>query len=112
MELDRSGFADLMTALGIERLRDRIDLIDRHIVRLLARRQDLALEIGVAKMRQGMPVQIPARERRLLADIEDEAAHWGVDVGHARALFSLVLAESRRLQHELRDEGVEPAAGE
>jgi 3-deoxy-7-phosphoheptulonate synthase len=103
LELDRSAFAGLMAALGIERLRDRIDLIDRHIVRLLSRRQELALEIGMTKQRQGLPVQIPERERQLLTDIEGEAAAWGVDVGHARALFTLVLAESRRLQHEMRD---------
>jgi 3-deoxy-7-phosphoheptulonate synthase len=112
LELDRTSFADLMTALGIERLRDRIDLIDRHIVRLLSRRQDLALEIGVAKMLQGMPIQIPERERKLLSDLEDEAVHWGVDIGHVRALFTLVLAESRRLQHEMRDAEKDLLVGE
>ena len=55
-------------------------------------------------MRRGMPIQIPEREHRLLTDIENEATHWGVDAAHVRALFTLVLAESRRLQHEMRDE--------
>jgi 3-deoxy-7-phosphoheptulonate synthase/chorismate mutase-like protein len=101
-QLDLDGFVALMTALGINRLRTTIDQIDRQIVRLLSNRQELALEIGKVKAEQGLPIYIPDREAELLAIIEEEASRAGIDPGHVRALFQLVLAESRRLQQLLR----------
>ncbi|HEY7564674.1 MAG TPA: 3-deoxy-7-phosphoheptulonate synthase [Acidimicrobiia bacterium] len=101
-QLDPGAFLILMTALGIDRLRHRIDQIDRQIVRLLSRRQDLALEIGRAKAHRGLPIYIPDREAELLGVIEEEAGRAGIEPGHVRALFQLVLAESRRLQQILR----------
>lgn len=101
-QLGVAEFEDLMTALGISRVRRHIDQIDRQIVRLLARRQDLSVEISRVKQVRGLPVHIPERERQLLDVIRDEATHLGVEPGHAEALFELVLAESRRIQHELR----------
>lgn len=101
-QLGIGGFEDLMTALGISRVRRHIDQIDRQIVRLLARRQELSLEIGRVKQARGLPVHIPDREGELLEVVRDEAAHLGIDVDHVEALFEAVLAESRRLQHEMR----------
>jgi 3-deoxy-7-phosphoheptulonate synthase len=103
-QLDLDGFVNLMTSLGIHRLRTTIDLIDRQIVRLLSDRQDLALEIGKVKAEQGLPIYIPDRESELLEIIEEEAVRLGLDTGHVRALFQLVLAESRRLQQLLRSQ--------
>lgn len=101
-QLDLEGFVGLMTALGIHRMRTNIDQIDRQIVRLLSRRQHLAMAIGRTKADQGLPIYIPDRESELLAIIEEEAARAGIDPGHVRALFQLVLAESRRLQQLMR----------
>lgn len=103
-QIGLGAFEDLMTALGISRMRRHIDQIDRQIVRLLARRQALSLEIGKVKQARGLPVHIPDRENELLDVVKDEAAHLGVDIDHVEALFDLVLAESRRLQHEMRVE--------
>ncbi|HLT96105.1 MAG TPA: bifunctional 3-deoxy-7-phosphoheptulonate synthase/chorismate mutase [Acidimicrobiia bacterium] len=104
-------FEDLMTALGISRVRRHIDQIDRQIVRLLARRQELALEIGRVKLTRNLPVYIPDRESELLAVVRDEAEHLGVAVEHIEELFNLVLAESKRLQHEMRQmEAAAPAS--
>lgn len=101
-QMGLGGFEELMTALGISRVRRHIDQIDRQIVRLLARRQSLTQEIGRVKLARGLPVQIPGRESELLEVIRNEAVHLGVDARHVQALFELVLAESRRLQHEMR----------
>jgi 3-deoxy-7-phosphoheptulonate synthase len=101
-QLGIGGLEELMTALGISRVRRHIDQIDRQIVRLLARRQDLSLEIGRVKQARGLPVHIPDREGELLEIVCEEATHLGLDVNHVQALFEGVLAESRRLQHEMR----------
>lgn len=101
-QLGLEEFSALMVALGINRLRNRIDLIDREIVRLLARRQQLAVEIGKVKAERDMPVQIPSREQELLDIIREEAIHQGVDPDHAAELFEIVLEESRRMQRVMR----------
>ena len=101
-QLDLDSFVGLMVALGIHRLRSTIDQIDRQIVRLLSRRQDLAMEIGRTKAAQGLPIYIPDREAELLTIIEEEASRSGLDPGHVRSLFQLVLSESRRLQQLMR----------
>lgn len=101
-QLGLGSLEEMMTALGISRVRRHIDQIDRQIVRLLARRQSLSLEIGRVKQARGLPVHIPDRESELLDVVKEEAAHLGIEMGHIEALFELVLAESRRLQHEMR----------
>lgn len=101
-QLGVGAFEELMTALGISRVRRHIDQIDRQIVGLLARRQALSLEIGKVKAARGLPVHIPGRESELLEVVREEAAHLGLEVEHVNDLFEIVLAESRRLQHEMR----------
>ena len=106
VQMGIGSFEELMSALGISRARRHIDQVDRQIVRLLARRQGLSQEIGRVKQARGLPVQIPDREHELLAIVREEAAHLGVSAQHVEELFALVLAESRRLQHEQRNESV------
>lgn len=103
-QLDLDGFGLLMSSLGMRRMRAHVDMIDREIVRLLARRQELTLEIGRMKVARGLPVHIPDRESELLAVIREEADLHGVSPDHAQSLFEQVLAESRRLQEEMREE--------
>lgn len=103
-QLGFGPFSDLMVALGIHRMRTDIDQIDRQIVRLLGRRQDLSQRIGEVKHERGMPVQIPDREAELLDIIRKEAVHHGLEPEHVADLFGRVLSESRRLQHEMRAE--------
>ena len=61
-----------------------------------------SLEIGRVKQARGLPVHIPDRESELLDVVREEARHLGLDVDHVVKLFELVLAESRRLQHDMR----------
>jgi 3-deoxy-7-phosphoheptulonate synthase/chorismate mutase-like protein len=101
-QLDAPLFTLLMASLGIHRLRGDIDQVDHQIVRLLARRQNLALEIGRVKANRGLPIYMPDREAELMVMIEKEAERTGIDPGHVRALFQLVLSESRRQQQIMR----------
>lgn len=101
-QLDGAGFTELMDALGVGRMRKAVDVIDREIVRLLAKRRDLALAIGRVKAARGLPVQAPDREAELLAVIREEALLQGLDQQHVQRLFEEVLAESRSAQHRER----------
>ena len=102
-QLDGNGFAALMDALGISRMRRAVDIVDREIVRLFARRRELSLAIGRVKAARGMPVQIPEREDELLAVIREEALLQGLDPGYAEKVFKEILADSRAAQWRDRE---------
>jgi len=101
-QLDGIGFGALMDALGISRMRQAVDMVDREIVRLFARRRGLSLAIGRVKANRGMPVQIPDREEELLTVIREEAVLQGLDPAYMERIFKEILAESRKAQWEER----------
>ena len=101
-QLDGIGFGALMDALGISRMRQAVDIVDREIVRLFARRRGLSLAIGRVMAVRGMPVQIPDREEELLAVIREEALLQGLDPAYMERIFKEILAESRAAQWEER----------
>ena len=96
------SFSRLMEALGVNRIRMNIDMLDRDIVRLLARRHRMAMEIGRIKAERGMPVHIPEREEELLGIIREEADHSGLDPERVERIFILILEQSRDAQHRAR----------
>lgn len=103
-QLNPTEFSILMDRLGINRLRDAVDLIDRDIVRMLARRRRVTKKIGRVKAERGMPVLVPNREEELLAIIREEARLQGLDEDYAARLFEIVLADSRASQERDRAE--------
>jgi len=110
-QLGREEYLALMHALGIVRLRADIDLVDREIVRLLARRIERAVEIAHIKVQEGMPLRSPDREVDLLADVRDEAERLGLDPKVVHRLFEEIVeytrAEQRRaVNAEPEDEPV------
>jgi 3-deoxy-7-phosphoheptulonate synthase len=94
-QLDRDEYLALMHALGIVRLRADIDLVDREIVRLLARRVKRAVEIARIKVEEGIPLRSPDREVDLLADVREEAERLGLDQKVVHRLFEEILDYSR-----------------
>lgn len=103
-QLDPTGFDALMAALGINRLRGQVDLIDRDIVRLLARRRSLTTKIGQVKAARDMPVFVPDREDELLDVIREEARLQGLDDAYVVGLFRAVLEDSKAAQRRARGE--------
>ncbi len=104
-QLAAPEFTQLMEALGINRMRKAIDLVDRDIVRALSRRRDLALEIGRVKAERGMSVRSPAREAELIEIIREEAVLQNLDPEQVEAVFQVILAGSRAEQRRLRSVG-------
>ena len=96
------AFAQLMDALGVNRIRMKIDMIDRDLVRLLARRHRLAMEVGKIKAERGIPVQVPEIEEKLLASIREEAVRRGLDPSKMEQILQLILEQSREAQYKER----------
>ena len=94
-QLDKAEYLALMHALGIVRLRADIDVIDREIVRLLARRVKGAVDIARIKVEDGLPLRSPDREEDLLADVRSEAELLGLDAKVVHELFVEIVKYSR-----------------
>lgn len=110
-QIDPPAFARLMTALGVHRIRNNIDLIDRDLVRLLANRHEQAMRIGRIKAERNMPVQIPERETELLEIIREEAERAGLDADGVEEIFHLILEQSRQAQLRDRETESPPPGG-
>ncbi len=108
-QLDRGGFLTLMEALGVPRLRDDIDRIDRELIRLLALRLERSVEIGQMKVAQGLALRSPDREEELISDAQEDAAQLGLDPSYAAEMMDLVLRYSRAAQQDAVTTPEEPA---
>nr|PZN91387.1 MAG: hypothetical protein DIU52_04050 [bacterium] len=90
---------DAMTdAERLEQLRRAIAALDAELVELLARRLELAAEIGLIKQRLGLPVLDPAREAEVVRRGATLARERGVDPELVRDLLWRIMAQARVLQ--------------
>lgn len=80
--------------LGLERA--RIDLLDREIVELLARRARLAHRVARVKAEGGHAVQDPGREKQLLERRKEFALGQDLDPDAVEDVFEAILRFSRR----------------
>lgn len=88
----------------IDRLRATVDELDRLLVDLLNRRAHLALAVSREKLRLGLGVRVPAREREVLARVQ-QANAGPLDQRALARLFRSIIAESRRLQESPAPDG-------
>ncbi len=72
----------------IEKLRNRIDGIDRKILKLIEKRADLAKNIGRIKKRNGLKISDSEREREV---IENVLSSSNIDKDFLKKLFRLII---------------------
>lgn len=80
---------------GLDTLRLRLDGIDRQLVGLLVRRQELSRDIGAYKAAHGLPVRDPEREAQVLRSRGDLAPAHRAEV---ERLYETLMALSREQQ--------------
>lgn len=89
------------SAAVLKNCRDEIDGIDSQLIALLARRMEVAREIGTLKRREGIAVVQPERYRALMEARVEEAAALGLSPKFVRRLLGTIHDESVRSQMEL-----------
>ena len=62
-------------------LRSEIDLLDRELIRLFAKRLALVSQVGQVKHRNGLPIYAPQREQEMLQARRREAEKNGRAAG-------------------------------
>ncbi|HWO12731.1 MAG TPA: chorismate mutase [Polyangiaceae bacterium] len=84
-------------APGIPQLRVSIDILDREILELVARRLELVMKVGEVKRSLGLAAHDPARERDLLDKVAAAAAP-PLTAAMAQRIFQCIIEESRALE--------------
>lgn len=79
-------------------LRDHIDDIDRELVDLLVKRQEVINRVASIKNRHNMTVYHPAREEDIISDRRNRAKDRGLDPDYLEELFRIILRRSRLTQ--------------
>ncbi len=78
--------------------RELIDAVDRELIRVFARRQQLVRRAGRVKAARGWGVRDPGREQRLMSERRAWAAEAGLVPDDVEELFLLLLSHSRTTQ--------------
>ncbi len=85
--------------------RQQLDQVDDELVRLFARRMEIAAQIAAYKKEQGLPVLDVARERQKLLDVAEKSPEEIRE--YTVSLYSLLMELSRSCQNRLLGTGTE-----
>ena len=86
--------------MTLQQLRQRIDQVDRRLLRLLNRRAGLALRVGRLKKRHGRSLFDPRREQAILRQLT--AANRGpLPAPAVRVIYREILKQVRRLEQSV-----------
>src|SRR5437660_2566057 len=95
--LDNRKTGEGRAAGNLKSLRNQIDKLDLHILKLVNERAGVAAEIGKIKKDHGTEVFSPGREEEVLKNVLE--AHKGpLDEQTVRAIFREIMSGSRALQ--------------
>jgi chorismate mutase/prephenate dehydrogenase len=87
-----------MTKHELETLRDEIQTIDAELLEMVARRLEVAKEIGLVKDKDGLRIRDPAREKTVFAEYVSKATSLGIDEDIASRLAITLVEASVRVQ--------------
>ncbi len=95
--------------MDLDSLRERLAAVDRGIIELVARRQEMVREVGRAKERAGSPIRDYAQEREVVERARAAARELGVSdavaTARVRELIGYALTDQERQRVEARAGG-------
>lgn len=88
---------------GLEPFRERLDVIDDEIVRLLGERFEICREVAVYKSEHEIPMMQPDRVKVVRARYLARGAEANLPAEFTAALFDLLIASTCRAEDELME---------
>ncbi len=85
---------------GIAYWRARIDAVDEELLRLFNQRARHAIEIGLMKRKEGLPIEVPEREAAIIERLTGQN-EGPLDGDAVQRLFEAVIAESRTAERAM-----------
>jgi chorismate mutase len=96
---------DHVPPMTIETIREEINSVDAHIIRLIVQRQALAGKIAHIKIHRGMPIHDKQRTTEVLLDVFNQAVERKIDPVAVQKIFEILIAMSEDRQRECSGEG-------
>jgi chorismate mutase len=91
--------------MTLEDVRKEISEIDEEMLRLIARRMELAGRVLEEKRKTGMPISDDRQNRLVLKRAMERATELNVDTAWVKEIFSILIRMSIDRQHEMAGEG-------
>ena len=92
-------------------LRQSIDAIDNGILQLLAKRKELVENVGLVKVKKGLPIYVPEREKALIESRRSEAEALGVSPDLIEDVLKRIIRESYAMEGEVGYKCINPDLG-
>ena len=89
----------------LEDVRAEIETIDQEIIKLIAKRTELAKDVLEAKRFNKMPINDENRNQEVMERVANISTECGLDAGEVKNIFKILIKMSIERQHELSGEG-------
>lgn len=84
--------------MKLDRMRNRIDRIDRQILHLLSARLELVKRIKEEKRKHTLPIGDKSRECTVLTNVSKIAIELGISAVFVRSLYTKIISYSKKVQ--------------
>ncbi|MCL1886117.1 MAG: prephenate dehydratase [Dehalococcoidia bacterium] len=84
--------------MSLENLRNQIDGVDAHILKLLSERQQLSAAIGEEKKRSGQAITDSTREAAVMSRVRQMACEAGLDAAVVESIYHRIISASKNVQ--------------
>ena len=91
--------------MSLDKVRAEISEVDTRIIRLIAKRQQLAGRIARIKIAEGMPIHDQDRTVKVLESVFEQAVESRIDPVAVQKIFEMLIAMSEDRQRECSGDG-------
>jgi chorismate mutase len=91
--------------MSLDKVREEISEIDDELLRLMARRMELAGEVLIEKRKHGMPISDDRQNELVLKRAMGRATELNVDPAGVKEIFTILIRMSIDRQREMAGEG-------
>lgn len=88
--------------MSLERLRKKIDNVDKKIIKHIAKRTKIVMSIGEYKRRHKIPIYLPKREKQALKARKDIAKKHRISPEMVEDIFKRLIKESHRIEGSIK----------
>ena len=95
-------YVNVKLSMNLKTIRSQIDTLDEKLLKILAKREELVVQIAAVKQAKGLPVHDAQREKKLLTAKKKLAKQLGLAPTEIEKIFKLILTSSRKSQRGCR----------
>ena len=91
--------------MSLDHVRSEISKLDREIIALIAKRQELAGKVAEIKIREGIAIHDGKQSEKVLATVFDRAVESRIDPVAVQEIFRILIGMSEDRQRGFSGEG-------